>query len=215
MTINTAIIDYGAGNTGSVTRALKRIGANPFLAKSPSELVNVDAIVLPGVGAFAAAMTRFENNGMKAALDQAALNSTTPILGICLGMQLMMESSDEKEDHIGFGWIPGKVRTLEEVGCKPPRLPHVGWHSVTNNGTSALFDRATTDPIFYFDHSYAIDCEAEIVASTCDYGGEFIAAIEVGNLYGVQFHPELSGDDGEALLQRFLALAQEQRRHRD
>lgn len=215
MTINTAIIDYGAGNIGSVTRALKRMGAHPFLAKEPSELANVDAIILPGVGAFAAAMVRFEGNGMKEALNEAVMNCATPTLGICLGMQLMMETSDEKEDHIGLGWIPGRVRTLEEVGCTPPRLPHVGWHSVKGKGASVLFDRAATDPVFYFDHSYAVDCPGEIVASTCNYGGEFVAAIEVDNLYGVQFHPELSGDEGESLLQRFLAVAQEQRRLRD
>lgn len=215
MVINTAIIDYGVGNTGSVARALKRIGATPFLAKTPGELADADAIVLPGVGAFAAAMERLESNGMKEALNEAVLNRAIPTLGICLGMQLMMESSDEKEDHIGFGWIKGRVRTLEEIGCAPPRLPHVGWHSVKRNGASVLLDNNGINPVFYFDHSYAVDCSNEIISSTCDYGGIFAAAIEMNNLYGVQFHPELSGEDGEAVMQRFLQIAQKQRGCRD
>ncbi len=196
------LVDYGAGNLPSVERGLRRLGAETRRATTGAELAGVEAVVLPGVGHFHALARALAQNGLGAAL-RAQVDRGVPLLGICLGLQAFYERSEESPEEPALGWLAGVVKPLP-TGVK---LPHMGWNQLKRRGTSALLAGIPEEAWFYFAHSYAaLDIGPEVVA-VCDYGVPFVAVIERGRLYGVQFHPEKSGTAGAAVLRNFLELA--------
>lgn len=196
-----AVVDYGAGNLRSVDLALARLGAEAVITRDPDVMAGADGLILPGVGAFADAMAALENSGVVPAL-YAFAQSGRPFLGICLGMQALFDGSEEGPGIRGLGLIPGRVRRLPDRGLK---IPHMGWNSLTPDKESPLLDGLPADPYVYFVHSYA--CEAdkpEDVLARARYGIDFHAAVQRGNVAGMQFHPEKSGPVGERMLMNFI-----------
>lgn len=193
-----AIIDYGMGNLRSVQKAFEFLGYEAVITDSPEAIASASHVILPGVGAFEDAMNRIRETGLDAALMQVA-QSGKPVLGICLGMQMMFEHSVENGYFDGLGLFPGTVTRFEERGLK---IPHMGWNSLQTRDCP-LFD-AGDDPCVYFVHSYCMaDVSDEWTAATCDYGQTFTAAICRGNVMATQFHPEKSGEAGLRMLKRF------------
>lgn len=196
--MSIALIDYGAGNLHSVHNALKAAGAEGLaITADPAIVLKSDRIVLPGVGAFAACAAGLRAiPGMIEALDQRVRQEAAPFLGVCVGMQLMADTGEERGVHAGLGWIPGTVRAL------PPspavRVPHMGWNDVIPAADHPLIERGEA----YFLHSFAF--EGDSVLATTEHGGQVTAAIGRDNMAGVQFHPEKSQRYGIALLERFL-----------
>ncbi len=196
------IIDYGIGNTGSVIRALRRIGADGRLVGSPEALSGHTHAILPGVGSFHAAMTRLRSQGWVGALADH-LEDGGRLLGICLGMQLLMSHGDEGGETPGLGLIPGRVAPLRELGCQE-RLPHVGWNEVAWSLESSLAGRPYDGQDFYFVHGYvAVPDDEHHVWATTEYGVPFASMIGSGAIWGCQFHPEKSSAPGHALLEEF------------
>ena len=193
-----AIIDYGMGNLRSVQKAFEHLGFEAVITDDASVVEQADRVVLPGVGAFEDAMARLRETGLDRAFLDAA-NSGKPVLGICLGMQMMFERSEENGLHEGLGLFPGAVTRFEDRGLK---IPHMGWNTLRTRGCP-LFD-AGEDPCVYFVHSYCVaDVSDDFTAATCDYGQTFTAAVCRGNIMATQFHPEKSGDAGLRMLKRF------------
>ena len=197
-----AIIDYGMGNLRSVQKAFQYLGCEATITDDPGCIRAADHVVLPGVGAFCDAMLRLRETG----LDQSVLASAEagkPLLGICLGMQMMFEASEENGHYQGLGLFPGTITRLEDHGLK---IPHMGWNDIRTMDCP-LFPKGE-DPCVYFVHSY---CAAEIddrwTAATCEYGQVFTAAVCRENVMATQFHPEKSGEAGLAMLRRFAAYA--------
>lgn len=201
--MNVAIVNYGIGNLASVRRALEDLGATPILAAEPGALSGCDRIVLPGVGAFAEGMKGLARGGWVAALRDAA-GRGTPLLGICLGMQLLGTASDEGDTVEGLDLIPGRVRRLDSLGCTL-RIPHVGWNEVAYRQSDRWFCAIPDGSDFYFVHSYALvpNREADVLATT-PYGGDIVAAVRHQHVFGCQFHPEKSSRAGRQLLRNFL-----------
>ena len=193
-----AIIDYGMGNLRSVQKAFEFLGYDAFITDLPDVILSADHVVLPGVGAFRDAMTRLNETGLDAVIRQVAAHGT-PLLGICLGMQLMFEHSEENGFYDGLALFPGTVTRFPSMGLK---IPHMGWNTLKTRDCP-LFD-ADDNPCVYFVHSY---CMAEIsdewTAASCEYGIPFTAVIARGNIVAAQFHPEKSGDAGLNMLRRF------------
>ncbi|HVB33213.1 MAG TPA: imidazole glycerol phosphate synthase subunit HisH [Patescibacteria group bacterium] len=196
------LVDYGAGNLPSVERALRRLGAETKRATGGAALAGADAIVLPGVGHFHALARALAQDGLGRML-RAEVDRGVPLLGICLGLQAFYERSEESPDELGLGWLPGVVKPLP-TGVK---LPHMGWNQLRRRGPSALLAGIPEDAWFYFAHGYAALETGEEVVAVCEHGVDFVAVIERGPLYGVQFHPEKSGLAGAAILRNFLELA--------
>ena len=193
-----AIIDYGMGNLRSVQKAFEHLGFEAVITDDASVVERADRVVLPGVGAFEDAMARLRETGLDRAFLDAA-NSGRPVLGICLGMQMMFERSEENGLHEGLGLFPGAVTRFEDRGLK---IPHMGWNTLSTR-CCPLFD-AGEDPCVYFVHSYCVaDVYDDFTAATCDYGQTFTAAVCRGNIMATQFHPEKSGDAGLRMLKRF------------
>lgn len=200
------IIDYGMGNLASVANAFAAIGAESKVSDRPDEIANATRIVLPGVGAFGEAMERLRGARLIEPLRDAVLVRRTPCLGICLGMQLLAESSSEHGTHAGLGWIEGTVKRLEPSDASL-RVPHIGWNSVTCPRPSPLFAPTKGEPTFYFVHSYQfVTKDPAATIAVCDYGGEVTAAVGRDHVFGTQFHPEKSQKHGLALLRSFLAV---------
>ncbi len=201
-----AIIDYGAGNLRSVELAFHRIGVPAKATGDAAEIMASAGVVLPGVGAFADAMGALEKRGLTPVIrDYAA--SGRPLLGICLGMQALLDGSEEGPGVPGLGLIPGRVIRLPERGLK---IPHIGWNSLRTVKKSPLFSGLPEEPYAYFVHSFA--CEAarpEDVLAVTEYGVPFHSAVQRGNVMGLQFHPEKSGRDGERMLRNFAAMTEE------
>jgi imidazole glycerol phosphate synthase glutamine amidotransferase subunit len=198
-----AVVDYGAGNMVSIEQALTTLGADVTIARDGTALRGADGVVVPGVGAAAPAMVRLDRYGLTAPL-RAWIDADRPFLGICLGLQLLFERSDEDGAET-FGVIRGRTARLEDA----PTLPHIGWNQVVRRREHRLFDGIANGADFYFVHSYAGLPEggaADAVLATTEHGATFPSAIERGRLLGVQFHPERSGTDGLRLLSNFLAL---------
>ena len=193
-----AVLDYGIGNHRSAQKALERVGADAALVTTPAAVDGAAGVVLPGVGNFGRCMEALRSSGLDGAA-RFAIESGTPFLGVCVGMQMLYEGSEEEPDVPGLGILPGVVRRLLP-GVKRPQMQ---WNVVDHDG-SALFAGMPDPTWMYFVHSYAPEPSPEVVA-TCDYGGTVVAAVERGRLWATQFHPEKSGANGLQLLANFLA----------
>jgi imidazole glycerol-phosphate synthase subunit HisH len=195
------IVDYGAGNLPSVERALRGLGVETERAIEPKQIASAKAIVLPGVGHFAAIAAGLCERKLTESL-RAASDAGVPILGICLGLQVMFESSEEAAADKGLGFFSEKVRALPAN----VKSPHIGWNQVRRVRTSVLLRGIPDDSYFYFAHSYAAPASVESTVAACDHGFPFAAVIERGSLQAVQFHPEKSGETGEVVLRNFVEL---------
>lgn len=197
-----AIVDYGVGNLLSVQKALESLGAQVYLARTPEDLAKAKAVILPGVGAFGRAMENLELRGLVPAI-KASIASGKEFLGICLGMQLLLESSQEAPGTQGLGIIPGTV-----VRLQGQKVPQIGWNSLKFERPSPLFPGIDPEPYLYFVHSYCVAPEADVVAATTDYQGRFPSALWQDNIHALQFHPEKSGRVGLEILNNFWKLVQ-------
>jgi imidazole glycerol-phosphate synthase subunit HisH len=200
------IVDYGSGNVEAIATIYKNLNLRYKIISDPQELDEADKLILPGVGAFDATMQQMLRSGLKDKLDKLVLIEKKPVLGICVGMQILAESSEEGKFK-GLGWIPGKVKKFDVSSfVHKPYLPHMGWNSVApiqNN----IFNGIDNTIGFYFVHSYYFECsDQEHVLGVSNYGGEFPSAVYRDNVYGVQFHPEKSHSNGVNLLKNFAAL---------
>ncbi|MBN2126501.1 MAG: imidazole glycerol phosphate synthase subunit HisH [Deltaproteobacteria bacterium] len=197
------IVQYGLGNTRSVAGAVERLGFEPVLTDRPELLARADKLILPGVGAFGDGMKNLKDRGLVEALNSLVGEQHKPILGICLGFQLMAERGYEFGDHQGLGWIKAEVVKMETRG--ELRLPHVGWNDLFQIRESLLWEGIPSNALFYYVHSYHVRCEEEgIVVGESEYGYRFVAAVEKVNVYGTQFHPEKSQQWGLEVLRNFL-----------
>ena len=201
------VIDYGLGNIRAFLNVYKRSNIPAEVARNADDLMDASRLVLPGVGSFDHAMELLEASGMRATLDELVLNRRIPVLGICVGMQIMAERSDEGS-LVGLGWIQASVRKFPAKEYNPPlRLPHMGWNDVVPKVPSGLFSGLESDSRFYFLHSYYFDCEdSEATLAESSYGKRFVCAVRHNNVYGVQFHPEKSHQYGTRLLQNFSGI---------
>lgn len=205
--MKVAIINYGMGNLGSVRRAFEEIGAEPIIANHPSSLYEVNRIVLPGVGAFAEGMAHLSHGGWIDALSDIVTAQGKPLLGICLGMQMLGTAGHEGGLTQGLDLIPGEVRRLDDLGCKL-RIPHVGWNEVEYRKDDVLFEGIPDASDFYFVHSYAfVPKSAESLIATVPYGIDVAAVVRQGNVFGCQFHPEKSSKAGRQLLKNFMSYS--------
>lgn len=199
------IIGYGVGNILSFVNLYKRLNIDCRVATSQKDLIGATKIILPGVGSFDHAMSSLDKSGMREALDDLVLNKKIPVLGICVGMQMLANSSDEG-DLPGLGWVPGTVKKFDVEKVK--QLPHMGWNDVVPTHEGGLFKNFTEAPRYYFLHSFYFECEKhEHVQATSVYGQEFVCAVNNGSVYGVQFHPEKSHHFGVSLLKNFSELS--------
>lgn len=201
-----AVVDLGISNLGSMVNMLRQVDADFAVGNQLSLLQKANALVLPGVGSFDAGMKALrESPHVLAVLEEKALGQGVPVLGVCLGMQLMMRSSEEGAEQ-GLGWMEGEVRRFPRV--EGLRVPHMGWNSVRVASPSGLTSGVEEGTRFYFVHSYFVEMDnPESVSLTADYGLTFAAAVREGNLYGVQFHPEKSHRFGMRLLRNFVEVA--------
>jgi glutamine amidotransferase len=197
-----AVVDYGMGNLRSVAKALEAIGEEPRITSSPTDLRSATHIILPGVGAFGQCAANLRATGLVDALTEEVREKHKPFLGICVGMQLLVERSDEGGDDRGLSWFHGVVRRFESAPDR--KVPHMGWNDVDAAGDAAMF-KGMRNRVFYFVHSYFVDlADRGGVAATCDYGVAFPAALAIDNIWAVQFHPEKSQQNGLRLLRNFL-----------
>jgi glutamine amidotransferase len=198
------IANYGMGNVGSIANMIRKSGGEAIISDDPNAIATASKLVLPGVGAFDKGMEALGKSGLLSAIREAVSNGV-PVLGICLGMQLMLDSSEEGEQP-GLGFVPGQVKKFP-VGDALHRVPHMGWAHIALKQKSPLFSDNEIEQRFYFVHSYYVTCrdDKDVVATT-SHGLEFVSAFNRGNLYGVQFHPEKSHRYGMELFQRFLAI---------
>jgi imidazole glycerol-phosphate synthase subunit HisH len=199
------IIDYGMGNIKSIISALKYIGVDEIVVSNQlSDISSADKIILPGVGSFARAMENIKKLNLDIYLKEAVIVERKPILGICLGMQLMGINSEEEGFNNGLGFISGKVTRFNLKGLK---VPHVGFNQVIFRNNSKLYEGLDNLSDFYFTHSFQMQSNEDINQATCSYGNEFIVSYELDNIVGVQFHPELSQTNGLKLLDNFIKSA--------
>ena len=201
-----AVIDYGVGNLFSLVSSLKKIGVDAKITSDESDIKNADRIILPGVGAFGDAAEKLEDSGVADFIKEQAA-SGKPLLGICLGMQLLFDRSYEYGEHKGLGLISGSVVPMEGKIPSSLNIPHMGWNSLEfKNKTSPLFKYINNGDFVYFVHSYyADDCEKDVIA-VADYGIPLTAAVSNGSVFGCQFHPEKSGEVGMKILKAFSEL---------
>lgn len=198
-----AIVNYGLGNLHSVQKAFAYVGGEAVVTEDAGTILKADKVVLPGVGAFADGMRGLETRGLLPVVKEAAA-SNIPLLGICLGMQLLFDESEEKGLHKGLGLLPGKVVLFRRTDVK---VPQIGWNQVEVQKSSALMDGIRDGDYFYFNHGYYCRPrdESDVLAVT-DYGIPYASAVERGNIYGVQFHPEKSQKTGLRLIENFVGL---------
>ena len=202
------IIDYGVGNTGALLNMFDYLGVDAEAVSTPEAVAQASKLVLPGVGAFDKAMTTLRERRLVEALDEAVLRRRVPVLGVCLGMQLLARRSEEGVER-GLGWIAADVRRIALPAGSALKVPHIGWMHAEPTRSSVLFDAAVDPSRFYFDHSYHMVCDdAADVTAMIDHGGRLCCAIEHGNVLGVQFHPEKSHRFGMGLLRAFARVAE-------
>ena len=202
MTTRICILDYGVGNLRSVEKALEHIGATAVISADPAEVRAADGLILPGVGAFPKAMERIRERGLDELIVEAR-DTGVPILGICLGLQLLFDSTTELGGAEGLGLLAGEVDGLDSPGLK---IPHIGWSPVRWEKDSRLAEGIDSETPFYLVHSFAPKPESDDLLGTAAYGARFACAAERGNVYGVQFHPEKSSSAGLRLLANFAGI---------
>lgn len=201
------LIDYGLGNIRAILNVYKRLNMPCVIASKPEDLREADRLVLPGVGAFDEAMSLLDKSAMRGPMEEMVLRRKVPLLGICVGMQMLANGSEEGKLP-GLGWIDGEVRKFDSAKLvHKPRLPHMGWNQIAAKGSHPLLSGLDDGSRFYFLHSYYFHCakDSDSIAET-DYGGPFSSAVHSGNIHGVQFHPEKSHLNGVRLLKNFGAL---------
>lgn len=201
------ILDYGLGNIRAFANAYKRLNVETKIARSASDLDDASKFILPGVGSFDHAMMLLNDSGMRERLDEQVLSNKIPVMGICLGMQIMAKSSDEGKMS-GLGWIDGNVILFDaETIPYATRLPHMGWNSINPHTDNKILKNLSSNSRFYFLHSYYFTCEKEEnILTTTEYGISFSSAVCNENIYGIQFHPEKSHSSGIQLLKNFADL---------
>jgi glutamine amidotransferase len=202
-----AIIDYGLGNLKAFFNVYKSLNIPVIIAKVSEDLENASKVIIPGVGSFDYAMERLNKSGMRQTLDEIVTHLNVPVLGVCVGMQMLARSSEEGTLQ-GLGWIDGEVKKFDpSTLVQSTRLPHMGWNDVRPIVKNSLFNGLEQDARFYFLHSYYFYChKRENVIAVTDYGGEFVCAVNSGNIFGVQFHPEKSHQCGIQLLKNFALM---------
>ena len=203
-----AVVDYGAGNMRSVINALDLIKQKPVVTRDPDELVKASAIILPGVGAFGDCMDAIRKYDLIDPLNEIVIGSKKPYLGICLGMQILAAEGLEKGKHEGFGWVQGIVTKMTPSDRKY-RIPHMGWNDIEYKNSCPLFNGMNENPAFYFVHGYHLevdDSNSQVIAATCQHGMRVTAAVQKDNIFGVQFHPEKSQEEGIKLLENFIKM---------
>ena len=200
-----AIVDYGVGNLFSLRSSLEAIGAEVVVTSDAEVLAQADQIILPGVGAFEDAARKLRESGLADVIRTLAARGK-PLMGICLGMQLLFDKSFEYGEHAGLGLIPGNVRPIADVIPADYKIPHIGWNALHFRGENPLFSYIKEGDCVYFVHSYyAADCDESVIA-TAEYGPELTAAVARGNVLGCQFHPEKSGNVGLNILKAFVEM---------
>lgn len=201
-----SILDYGAGNTNSVVRMIEKVGGRSQRVSSPDEILNSKKLIIPGVGAYDHGVRRLRDNGLIEALNVIAMEKQVPILGICLGMQLMCKRSEEGLLP-GLGWIDADVLRFSPTQGANLRVPHMGWNTLSIVKENSLLPLEATEKRFYFVHSYKVKCHdsSDVVAFT-SYGEDFVSAFQRKNLFGVQFHPEKSHRFGMTLFRNFVEV---------
>ncbi|OFY27134.1 MAG: imidazole glycerol phosphate synthase, glutamine amidotransferase subunit [Bacteroidetes bacterium RIFOXYA12_FULL_35_11] len=204
--LNIIIVDYGMGNLHSVKKKLLRIKTNPVISSDPAEILKADKLILPGVGHFLKAMQNIKMLNLLDTLNEAVLAKKTPILGICLGMQLMAKSSEEGNAE-GFGWFDAEVIRFNIENTLKYKVPHTGWNQIMKKNESFLMKDIAANAEFYFVHSYHFktNVPTDILNETA-YEHCFVSAVEKENIFGVQYHPEKSHDEGERLLRNFVEI---------
>ncbi len=202
-----AIVDYGMGNISSVANTLSRLDCNVLITNDIKEIKIADGLILPGVGAFGKAVENLKSLNLFESLKEIVLKEKKPILGICLGMQLLADFSNERGKHEGLGLIHGEVKKINTDG-KNLLLPHVGWNSVDIITKSPLYNEIENKSSFYFVHSYYYECDEKYVFGKTSYGGPITVSIQKDNIFGVQFHPEKSQTNGMILLDNFISEIQ-------
>lgn len=206
MSGSVGIVDYGLGNLRSVAGAVERLGWTPVVSEDADELERCDKLILPGVGAFGDGMRNLRARGLVEPLTRMATEEKRPVLGLCLGAQLLVSESQEFGTHEGLGWIDGRVRRIDPGDGL--RVPHVGWNELHQVGESLLFDDVPDHALFYYVHSFVIEPrDRSVVKGETEYGRALTAVIERDNVYGTQFHPEKSQLEGLKLLGNFLERA--------
>jgi len=209
--INIKIVDYGMGNIRSVKNALELLKNKVEIINDPSEIKNADGIILPGVGAFGNAIKNLQELRLIEPIKEAVIEKKVPLLGICLGMQLLADKSEERGIYDGLSLIPGNI-------CKIPmkegyRLPHIGWNEVNIKLKEPLFENINNKKSFYFVHSYRFQCDNEFVVATTNYGQNINAVVQKENVFGVQFHPERSQKKGLYLINNFVNYIRKQKQN--
>ncbi|MFZ6011472.1 MAG: imidazole glycerol phosphate synthase subunit HisH [Bacteroidota bacterium] len=200
------VIDYGSGNFTSVWNAISSLTEDVKVIRTAAEFDDCSHIVLPGVGAFHAAMTKVKNMNIIEALSEEVLVKKKQFLGICVGMQMLATSGTEFGASDGLGFVPGRVVKFD-IDSTLFSLPHIGWNNLSNMDHSPLFDGMDDNATFYFVHSFHLQPEGNLKTVNSDYGGEFVASLSVDNIHGVQFHPEKSQFYGLKLLRNFISLS--------
>lgn len=198
------IIDYGMGNLGSIANMITKIGHKSIISRDRNEISKAEKIVLPGVGSFDRAIENLNELGLVDLIKDLSVDKKIPTLGICLGMQLMTEKSEEGHRN-GFGFIKGEVKKFVFQADTRLKVPHMGWNHIVERKDNVLFSENSPETRFYFVHSYYVACHDSLdILTTTIYGHEFISAFSKGNIYGVQFHPEKSHRFGMQLLKNFV-----------
>jgi glutamine amidotransferase len=201
--LNTVIVDYGMGNLRSVEKAVEAVGGRPLISGNPGTVRQAKRLILPGVGAFGDAMENLRRDGLDCAIRDA-VSAGKPLLGLCLGLQLLFTESDEFGTHKGLNLIPGQVRKFQDPAL---RVPHVGWNQIEGSQPNSLLKGIPEGSYFYFVHSYFVEPDrTEDILRWTDYGRRFCSIAYRGNVWGAQFHPEKSQDSGKKLLQNFLEI---------